>query len=106
MDDNVLAPKHLAASTRGWWDDVLETYVLEPHQVLILQLAGETWDRKEEARRTLATEGITYLDRFDQPKSRPEVAIERDCRIAFARLIRELALDIDDPQESRPPTLT
>ena len=44
----------------------------------------------------------TYL----APRSRPEIAIERDSRVAFARLIRELDLDTNSPAESsRPPAL-
>ena len=49
---------------------------------------------------------MVYYDRFNAPKARPEVAIERDSRIAFARLVRELDLDLDDPTEApRTPAL-
>jgi hypothetical protein len=66
----------------------------------LLTAAAEAWDRCQEARVALAGVGTTYQDRFGQPKSRPEVAIERDSRIAFARLLRELALDgAPDPKE-------
>jgi hypothetical protein len=45
-----------------------------------------------------------YVDRFQQPRARPEISIERDSRIAFARLVRELALDLAPPDEpGRPP---
>jgi len=48
---------------------------------------------------------LTYLDRFDAPRKRPEVGIERDSMIAFARLIRELGLDDGNVTASSPPTL-
>src|SRR5690625_7730683 len=87
-------PRHLRAPTRRWWSEVVEEYVLEPHHLRLLTLAAEAWDRGEEARKILAKEGLTFTDRFGQPKARPEVAIERDSRIAFARMLRELALDL------------
>jgi len=98
-------PRHLRAPTRRWWSEVVEEYVLEPHHLRLLTLAAEAWDRGEEARKILAKEGLTFTDRFGQPKARPEVAIERDSRIAFARMLRELALDLEEPDESRPPRL-
>lgn len=102
----IKAPDHLAPQTAAWWLSVLADYELEPHHVRLLTLAAESWDRTATARAVLDTEGLTYLDRFQAPRARPEVAIERDSRLAFARLIRELDLDIEAPAErSRPPGL-
>jgi len=84
--------------------DVLETYELEPHHLRLLQLAGEAWDRACEAREALAEHGLVFSDRFGQPHARPEVAVERDARLAFARLVCELDLDAEPPSSpSRPP---
>ena len=99
------APAHLQKPTAEWWQSVRSDYVLEPHHVRLLTLAGESWDRGQEAREALKKHGLTFDDRFGQPHARPEVAIERDSRIAFARLIRELALDIEEPNENRPPII-
>ena len=73
----------------------------------LLTLASEAWDRGQQARKLLATHGLVYVDRFGAPRARPEVAIERDSRLAFARLLRELDLDIDPPTNVivRPPML-
>ena len=99
-------PRHLKAPTRRWWKSVVDGYALEPHHVRLLTLAAEAWDRCQQSREALQVHGLTYMDRFDQPRSRPEVAIERDNRIAFARLVRELALDVEEPPEpSRIPQL-
>ena len=101
------APKHLKAATRRWFEAVCSEFVLEPHHEKLLTLAAESWDRCAEARKVIDKEGLTFTDRFGQPKSRPEVGIERDSRIAFARLLRELNLDVEPPQDSpRPPSLT
>lgn len=99
------APNHLTAATAGWWESVTEEFELEAHHVRLLTLAAESWDRCQQAREAIAQHGMTYEDRFGQPRQRPEIAVERDCRIAFARLLRELDLDVAAP-ESRPPSLT
>ena len=98
-------PPHLTAATRRWWSGVVADFVLDPHHLRLLTLAGGAWDRGEQARKALAKNGLTFLDRFGQPRARPEVAIERDSRIAFARLLRELALDVGPPAEYRPPNV-
>jgi phage terminase small subunit len=99
------APDHLKPATAEWFNRVTSDYELEPHHIRLLTLAGESWDRGVDAREAVAKHGMTYLDRFKQPRARPEIAIERDCRIAFARLVRELALDIEEPGDVRPPTI-
>lgn len=97
-------PAHLRPDTAAWWESVAHDYALEAHHLRILTLAAEAWDRGVEAREAIGKYGSVYVDRFGQPRARPEVAIERDSRIAFARLVRELALDVTDPGDAgRPP---
>ncbi|WP_244499573.1 P27 family phage terminase small subunit [Rhizobium sp. AC44/96] len=75
---------------------------LEDHHLRLLQLAAEAWDQAQGAREVLDRDGQTFLDRFGQPKERPEVNIMQNARIAFARLLRELALDgVDTPEAPR-----
>jgi phage terminase small subunit len=103
---NPPAPSHLSASTKRWWKSVVTNFALEDHHLHLLKLACEALDRVEQARQALATLGTTYVDRFNAPHPRPEVGIERDSRIAFARLCRELDLDTAEmPAASRPPAL-
>ncbi len=83
----------------------MKTYAFQPHQLRVLQVAGEAWDRKEAARLQLAGEGLTLRDRFGTVKAHPAVAIERDARTAFIRAVRELALNDDDAPDNRPPRL-
>lgn len=97
-------PAHLRKPTAAWFRSVVDEYELDPHHVRLLTLAAEAWDRGQQAREIIDAEGLTFKDRFDSPKPRPEVAIERDSRIGFARLIRELALDgVDAPEAPRSP---
>ena len=96
----VKPPSYLREPTKKWFQNVIATYEHEEHHVRLLTLACESWDRCQQAREALKKHGLTCNDRFGLPRSRPEIAIERDSRIAFARLIRELALDVDAPAES------
>ena len=99
-------PQHLKPDTRRWWSSVVRDYTLEPHHIRLLTLAGEAWDRCTEAREALAENGLTFTDRFSCPKPRPEIAVERDSRLGFARMLRELDLDVEPPSEvKRPPQL-
>lgn len=96
------APRHLAVATRRWVEQVATDYVLESHHLRLLLLAGESWDRVTEARETLKAEGLTIDGRFGK-KAHPAVNIERDNKIMFARMVRELGLDAEEPDASRPP---
>jgi P27 family predicted phage terminase small subunit len=98
-------PKHLRAATAAWFAEVVAEFDLEGHHLRLLVKACEANDRCEQAREALLKHGLTFEDRFASPHARPEVAIERDSRIAFARLLRELGLDVAPPSDSRPHAL-
>ena len=98
-------PKHLRPETAEWVRHVLSEYELESHHEKILIQAAETLDRIIEARETIARDGAYYRDRFGQPRVHPAVDVERNGRIVFARLVRELNLSADEVMESRPPSL-
>src|SRR5688572_26321777 len=87
------APAHLQPATKKWWRQVVADFGFDDHHFRLLQLACEAWDAAQQARAAIAREGQTYTDRFGAPRLRPEVNIERDARIGFARLVRELGLD-------------
>ena len=98
------APSHLAPETRTWFEHVATSYHLEPHHLRLLQLAAESWDRCQQARKAIARDGLTVPS---GARAHPAIAIERDSRLAFARLIRELDLDAEPPASLRngPPPL-
>lgn len=104
---NPRAPAHLAPETRAWFASVCSNYVLEEHHFRLLTLAGEAFDRCAQARQIIAADGLTIPTADGGLKAHPAVGIERDARLAFARLIRELDLDVEAPRDSRtgPPAL-
>jgi P27 family predicted phage terminase small subunit len=86
-------PDHLSEQSKEWWRAVNEQYDLEPHALLLLKVAAETWDRLQQAREVIDREGLTVPTK-NGLKTHPAIGIERDSRLAFARIVRELNLDL------------
>jgi P27 family predicted phage terminase small subunit len=103
---DVEPPPHLSPSSSEWWRSTLQSYVLEPHHLKLLQLACEAWDRCQTAREVIENEGLT-VQTATGVKAHPAISIERDSRLAVARLLRELDLDTEPPAPARfgPPGL-
>ena len=80
---------------------------LEEHHRHLLHLACEAWDRCQQARAILDADGVVFKDDRGNIRAHPAVAIEKDARTGFARLVRELDLDTEPPVpgRSRPPAL-
>ena len=89
-------PAHLSEQMREWWQAVTAEQDLDSPRLYLLQAAAEAWDRITGARQAVAQLGLTFEGK-DGPRPRPEVAIERDARIAFVRIIKELGLDPPKP---------
>lgn len=96
---------HLAPETRAWVLAVVADFDLDQHHHRLLILAAQAFDRAEQARLILARDGLVTCTDAGGLKAHPAVAIERDARIAFARLLRELDLDMTGIDEARPPIL-
>lgn len=104
MSVEVPPPEHLSERAVELWTGVVDDYELGAHQVELLRRACEAADRADEARKLLEAEGLMCQDRYGQLRPHPAAAIERDSRIAEARLLRELALEPGPAEENpRPP---
>jgi P27 family predicted phage terminase small subunit len=100
------APPHLSAESQRWWRQIVRLYELEPHHLRLLQSACECWDRVLQARAAIERDGPYYRDRFEQIRPHPALAEERASKTLMARLLRELALDIEPPADvGRPPAI-
>lgn len=78
-------------------------YELESHHLLLLQAACEAWDRMQQARVAIKRDGAYLPDRYGVRKPHPAIGVERDSRVAFARLVRELDLDGEPAPDPRVP---
>ena len=89
------APKHLQLPERQLWASILRENAIEGEAALsLLESTLEAHQRARLCREQVDREGSTYLDRFEQPKSHPLLAAERDARAAFLAGMRALRLDI------------
>ncbi len=98
----IAAPEYLRPETRDWYHAITRRYILKPQHLKLLLAGAENLDIITECREILAREGLTFLDRFQQPTARPEVAILRDSKRAFARLLGELNLPGDPALPLKP----
>ena len=72
--------------------------------LLILRIGLEAFDRMREAQAAIAGYGLTFLDRYGQPRVNPAFAVERDSRAAMLRCFKDLDLEfIEDDTSQRPP---
>ncbi len=96
------APGHLRPETRQWWNRYAATHKLREPQLRLLTMAGEAWDRSIQARLAVEEEGLIYRDRFGQPRPRPEVAMEKEAKLLFERLLRALAQALQQEEAQLP----
>lgn len=101
MTERVKVPAHLSAASRALYRGIVADYVLEPLHVRLLTEALGSLDRAEQARTQLDRDGLTATTRLGELKSHPLLLVERDARNTFARLMKQLGLDLEAPTERR-----
>jgi P27 family predicted phage terminase small subunit len=105
MARDTAVPEHLSDAMKRFCRQITRTYALSTHHRKLLVCAAESHDRMTQARDVVTAEGLTTVDRHGQKRPHPAIAIERDSRVAFARMLRELGLG-DETSDSRPPRLS
>ncbi len=88
-------PAHLSLPARRLLTEVLRLYELEPHDQAVLVKALEAWDRAEQARQRIDTDGLTIESRFGELKPHPLLSTERDSRAAFLAGMKQLGLNYE-----------
>jgi hypothetical protein len=89
-------PKGLRPASRRLWKATIAAYSCEPHHLAILEAACRELDRAERAEVMIASDDEYMRDRYGGWKAHPALAVARSSRLAAARLLRELGLDLDD----------
>jgi len=89
---------------RKFWKDIHAQFeIRDSHHLRLLEEACSCLDVIERALNEIRESGSFYTDRFGQPRSHPGYDLIKAYRTLFARLLRELGLDVEPPPESRPP---
>jgi phage terminase small subunit len=93
-------PTNLTPVMRRFWRDVLRDYRLEPHHLLLLESACRAWDRAEQARKSIESDGILLEGRYGK-RQNPAVVVERDAKNLFKSCLIQLGLDLEQPTTPR-----
>ena len=99
------APGHLTSASKAWYVEVVTMWDLDTHHRHLLTNACECLDRIAEARHTIQSEGAYFTDKKGAIRPHPALNVEVQNRTLFARLLRELALDVEPPPEAKRPPL-
>jgi P27 family predicted phage terminase small subunit len=97
-------PKHLGRDGRAWFRKIVDEFTLDTSaEWELLEQAAAVLDRITECREAVKKDGLTVATGQGGVKPHPCLNAERDNRILFARLCRELRLCEPAAEESRIP---
>jgi hypothetical protein len=85
-------PENLGPVGAGLWRAVIDVFVVDAHTLATLESACRELDRAHAAEQALARAGEFVLDRYQQAKAHPAIAVARSSRLAAARLVQALGL--------------
>ena len=95
-------PKYLSSAARRLWRETVESYELERHHLELLERACRSLDTALDAEEILRTAGLVVEGRYGV-RAHPAVGIARDARTQFARLLREIDLEVIAAPDPRTP---
>jgi len=92
---NPRAPQGLTPAARALWQQLQREYQIRDSAGLcVLEQAARSYERAEEARKQLAKSGSVVRDRWNQPRTHPAAAVERDARAALLGALKQLQIEI------------
>jgi hypothetical protein len=88
-------PKSLSSEAKTLWKSIIDAYSIDdPAGVMLLNEALSAWDEVQAAKKILARDGLTILDRFGKQRQHPAQLALRDGRNLWLRCLSALRLDI------------
>jgi hypothetical protein len=91
-NQTISAPEGLSRRSQRLWRSVTEGWELEDHHRELLAEGLRALDRADAARAVLERDGLTFPDRWGQPREHPLVDVERKSRGQFKDIMRALDL--------------
>lgn len=95
------APPGIGRRAQRLWRELQVDWTFSADELELLKLAVEAVDRATKAQEILKREGLTVLDRFQQVKEHPAVAIRNTAEINAARLLKQLGLHAVEERERK-----
>ena len=96
----------LGTAGKQWKRKVLKEYVfIKTHDLTRLDMAAQIMDRLKICDAEIEEKGAFITTPTGHFKENPALKSERDLKIVFCRIIRELCLDDEEPEGERPPRL-
>lgn len=87
----------LSAEAQNWLSYLSVRFDLEPHEAMLAQQAAQTWDEIVAAKKLVAKHGLVVHTDRGGLKSNPAVAVLKDARLLFARLVKQLDVGVALP---------
>jgi hypothetical protein len=90
-----VVPSHLDTQERDLFTTIVANYRLRDEVSLkILEEGLTSLQRARKAREQIDAEGLTFVDKFGQPRLHPACNVERDSRAAALAAFRQLNLEL------------
>ena len=83
-------PLDIMEPGRVWLRKMLKTYEFQPGEYDLLFEAARSLNRLDECRTIISAEGLSIQDKFLQTRAHPLCAVERDNRLVFLRICKQL----------------
>jgi hypothetical protein len=78
------------------WRSVQATWSLSAPALELLRCAVESLSRADEAAEVVTREGLTFVDRWGQPRQHPAAVLELNHRGQAARYLQALGVTLED----------
>jgi P27 family predicted phage terminase small subunit len=90
-------PRHLSRASAAWFEQIAAEYELGPDHYRVLQLAAESWDTMETARKRVAKDGELLTSPSGVTKAHPALAIYGAAADRFLKAVSALGLGSEAP---------